>query len=294
MTKYVAKHCLFCKDSENLKLLYQRNFNDQDLTPEIFSARRMTEHFHYETVLCQNCGLVFAREILSPEDLSRLYRESRVNYDDLCKIISEDYWRQLKTFMPLINMGTALEIGCGNGFFLDRLVTAGFAEVVGCEPSQSAKLSAPPSVRDKIQTKMFSPQLYPERSFDLVCCFQTLDHLSDPIEVVNGVYKIVKPGGFVYFIVHDVDGLQAKLLKDRSPIIDVEHVYLFNRNTLRRLFSSAGFSVVEVKDAVSTYPLSYWVRMLGFNKLAFWLNRVWLGRIRFPIKSGNLFIIAKR
>jgi SAM-dependent methyltransferase len=290
----IIKHCLFCGGNEKLLQLYPRNFRDAALTPEIFSARRVTEHFHYETVRCQNCGLVFAREIIPAMQLSKLYGQSQVTYGEYSGIIADDYWRHLSPYLKDIKKGAALEVGCGSGFFLERLIKAGFKEVSGCEPSQAAKAEAPLAVRDNIRTEMFGPGLYPDNYFDLVCSFQTLDHLSEPHEAAKNCYALTRPGGLAYFIVHDVESLQAKLLKDRSPIIDVEHVYLFNKNTLSRLFNEAGFKVIKVGDVVSTYPVSYWLRMLSLGKMAEWLNSIGIGKLRLPLKAGNIYIIAKR
>jgi hypothetical protein len=49
--KYEVKHCIFCGECEELEELYPRNFKDEELTPEVFSARRATEHFHLKSVL---------------------------------------------------------------------------------------------------------------------------------------------------------------------------------------------------------------------------------------------------
>ncbi len=57
------------------------------------------------------------------------------------------------------------------------------------------------------------------------------------------------------------DSLQAKILRDRSPIIDVEHIYLFNKITLSRLFTEANFAVLNVGDIKNSYPINYWLRL---------------------------------
>ena len=64
-----------------------------------------------------------------------------------------------------------------------------------------------------------------------------------------------------YFIVHNEKGLQAKIFGEKSPIYDVEHIYLFNKKTLARLNQEAGFTIVKVIDVKNIYPLSYWLRM---------------------------------
>ncbi len=133
--KWVTKHCLICGPEEKVRTLYPQNFKYEELTPEIFSARRQTEHFHYTVVRCQNCGLVFSREILPEEALSRFYSQSKVTFQEYAGIIQKDYWQPLAPFLNGSRRGRALEIGCSSGFFLEILQRNGFSEVFGCEPS---------------------------------------------------------------------------------------------------------------------------------------------------------------
>src|SRR5215510_4105076 len=263
---YVTKQCLFCQASENIEELYPRNFSIDDLTPEVFSARQNTFHFHSLVVRCRNCGLVFSRSILSDEALAYLYSKSKVTFSEYTQIIRKDYWACLEQFMGGAEKGSALEIGCSTGFFLDELLERGFREVHGVEPSVEAIEMASPQVKPNITSGFFKAGLFEEKKFGLVCSFQTLDHLSDPLDVVSVARDILKPGGLAYFITHNVDGLQARLLGEKSPIIDVEHIYLFNKKTLRRLLETARFQVLGVGNIANSYPLDYWLRMFPFSR----------------------------
>ena len=296
---FIKKHCLFCQDKEDLVELYPQTFTDQDLTPEVFSARRITEHFHYAIVRCRNCGLVFSREILPDEILSRLYSQSNVTFGEYMDIIRRDYWRSLAPFMDGVHRGEALEIGCSTGFFLEELLAQGFQDVCGCEPSIEAKEMAGTCVRGNITSGFFKEGLYENRRFDLVCSFQTLDHLGDPVKVIRISNDILKPGGLAYFITHNVDGLQAKILGEKSPIIDVEHVYLFNKVTLRRLLEMTGFEVMDVSNVRNSYPLEYWLKMFPLaktvkNVMRNSFKRLGLSSVPVPLKAGNIYIVGKR
>ncbi|MFH1386126.1 MAG: class I SAM-dependent methyltransferase [bacterium] len=295
---YVKKHCLFCKDNEEIVELYPQTFKLKNLTPEVFSARRITEHFHYKIVRCQRCGLVFSRNILGDDSLSKLYSQSGVTFDEYVGVIAKDYLRHLKPFISKINNGVALEIGCSSGFFLEKLLGAGFKEVFGCEPSLAAKAKANSDIKGNIYSGFFDRGIYQNKYFDLICSFQTLDHLSDPVETVKICRDLLKPGGIVYFITHNVKGLQAMVLGEKSPIIDVEHTYLFNKDTLKRLCENAGLKVLQVGNIKNSYPLDYWMRMLLKNKIGSiirsFCKKIGIGSISFPIAAGNIFVVARR
>ena len=91
-------------------------------------------------------------------------------------------------------------------------------------------------------------------------------------------------------VTHDTQGLSVKLFGERSPIFDIEHIFLFNKKTIAALFKRATFKLVNVKNLVNTYPLSYWIRMSGLG-----LNISWLP-IDPPISlsGGNIVTVAQK
>jgi len=297
--KYVVKQCLFCRDKERLVELYPQTFSSEDLTPEVFSARRTTEHFHYRIVRCTSCGLVFSREVLPEEMLLNLYARSAVTFAAYTDVIRSDYWRTLEPHLGTNPRGRALEIGCSTGFFLEKLLLQGFQDVTGCEPSVEARQRAVPGIRDKILAGFFKEGMFPRGSFDLVCSFQTLDHLHDPLASLREARALLKPSGLGFFITHNVESLQARILRGRSPIFDVEHVYLFSKATLRRGCELSGFTVVKSGDVSNSYPLEYWLRMIPLhqtvrNATGVIFRKTRLGALRLPLKPGNIFVITQR
>jgi len=296
---YITKECLFCNDTAAAThpVLYKKNFRDEDLNADVFSARRTTEHFHYEMVKCQQTGLIFSRHILNDDALNELYKDSVVTFGEQTEFIKNDYWRPIAEYVKKWKKGKSLDIGCSNGFFLEVLKDNGYAEVYGVEPGEEPKKIARADIRDGIHTGFYGPGLYPADHFDLITCFQTLDHLSDPLGMLKNMYENVKPGGNVYMIMHNTKALQAKLFGEKSPIIDVEHIYLFNKENLPELCKKAGFKVVSVFDVKNGYPYSYWVRMSPLP-----LKKLWIGLFKIlgmynkvlAINAGNMGIILEK
>lgn len=297
MNRYITKHCLFCADDACLVDLYPRNFQDGDLNADVFSARRVTEHFHYRMVRCRRTGLVFSREILPDDVLERLYAGSKVTFGSYAEIIREDYWRPLERRTASLRKDSALEIGCSSGFFLEELRARGFREVRGCEPSVEAKAMAAPSVREGIHTGFFTDKAFPDAAFDLICSFQTLDHIADPLAILRTCFAKLRPGGMLYLIVHDADGLQARIFGEKSPIIDVEHIYLFNSRTLPMAVAKAGFEAVEAFPIRNSYPLEYWTTHapIPFKRAVQAIARaIRLSKLRLRVSAGNMGLVARK
>jgi len=190
-----------------------------------------------------------------------------------------------------------LEIGCGSGFFLECALDLGFAEVHGVEPSRDAVETASPRVRAAIRNESFRDGLFPDNYFDIVCGFQVFDHLLDPTETLRVCRRILRPGGLVFFIHHDAGAWTNRLLGERSPIIDIEHTYLYDCGTMARILKKNGFEVLRVFPAENRYPIYYWSSMAP---LPFALKRWLIPKLRksragrWPVawKAGNLGIVG--
>ncbi len=298
MHDYVTKDCFLCGPEQKLQDLYPRNFQDADLTPAVFSARRVTEHWHYHMVRC-DCGLVFSRETLGDAALYDLYSESTVTFSEHISTIRKDYWRPLENHRAQLKGQAALEVGCSSGFFLEELLEQGISDVTGFEPSRSAKETAGPQVRDQIRTEFFEgASSVGDKRFGLVCSFQTLDHLSNPLDFLRKCREVVQPGGLIYLITHNVNSLQAKVLGEKSPIIDVEHIYLFNKATLSAIVEKAGFETLETRSFRNSYPLQYWAKMFplpkNLKKLTLSaLETTGLSDFSPSIHAGNICVIGR-
>lgn len=192
-----------------------------------------------------------------------------------------------------------LEIGCASGFFLEALRQNGVRHLFGVEPSQTMVSLASKSLQSRIKIAPFKPGLFAENYFDLICSFHTLDHIVDVNEFVEQMFKILTPKGIGLIVVHNTGSLLVKLLGESSPIFDIEHIYLFNKETLRRIFTRHNFSIRQVFDVVNTYPFWYWLRMSGLPvKLRAVLQRVTtaLRLYNFPlsISGGSIGVIVQK
>ena len=191
-----------------------------------------------------------------------------------------------------------LEIGCGNGFFLEEAQARGYADVRGVEPGSQAIAQAAPGIRERIVCDMMRPGLFAEASFDVVCLFQVFDHLPDPSGVLTEIHQVLKPGGLVLILNHNINALSARLLGERSPIIDLEHTYLYSPATLARLARDQGFSPLKTGAVLNDYTLHYLTRLVplpSFLKLPLLalLRGTLLGRLRVSVPLGNLYLIAR-
>jgi len=295
------RHCTLCGPRALKTEKYPANFSADDLNAVIFSARRLPDRRHFRLVRCEECGIIYSDPACAAQDLAALYRDSVVTYGEQEKHIYDSYAPILDRALPrLPRRGTFVEVGGGRGFMLRYGAERGFSELIEIEPSADAERQfTAPAPHARFVREMFQPGTLEKDSVSLVCFFQMLDHLPDPLAFVKTVCDALEPGGVAVCVTHDTDAATARVLGEASPIYDIEHTYLFNRNNLALLFAHGGFSDVETFRVANNYALRYWLGMAPLPSalkkpidLAFEATRV--GQLRMPLWMGNMGIIAQK
>lgn len=292
--------CAICGTQGNASVLYPARFDLTALNPEVFSARRLPDMLHYQLVRCNTCGLVRSDPVAGENILGILYQQSTFTYSQDIPNLRKTYGQYLrKADKYLPQKGHILEIGCGNGFFLEEALAQGFAQVSGIEPSQDAINLAQPAIQPRITCNMMGPGAVPQETFDMICLFQTFDHISEPGILLEECHKALKPGGLILCFNHNVEALSARLLKEKSPIVDIEHTYLYSPKTIRQIFEKNGYETLEVGPAWNTIRLYSLLRLFPFprrikQKVLDFVDGSLLREARLTLPLGNLYIIARK
>ena len=152
-------------------------------------------------------------------------------------------------------------------------------------------------VRPLIRQGLFESGSFPAGQFSLVSCFQTIEHLSDPLGLAREARRILKPGGAVFLVAHNRRAISARILGRKSPIFDIEHLQLFSPHSLERLLQSAGFGRINVNLFLNRYPLSYWGQLFPLPKkikalTLDVLRATGAGRLVLMLPAGNIAAVA--
>jgi SAM-dependent methyltransferase len=255
---------------------------------------------HPRLIECPQCGLLYGSPVLSPETLADAYRDAAFDSGNEGQFASETYAREIRKIMPrLPDLNGSLDIGTGDGAFLEQLTRLGFQNAIGVEPSQAPYDAARPEIRDRIRLGLFRSEDYPPAGFSLVTCFQTMEHLWDPLEIARGVLPLLKMGGAFAIVVHNRHALSAKILGFKSPIFDIEHLQLFSPQTARSLLERAGFKRVHAASIWNRYPLYYWIKLFPLpnrikNILLNFARNSRIGKILVALPAGNLICVGYR
>ena len=167
--------------------------------------------------------------------------------------------------MSLIPQGSrVLDIGCGTGSISSLIRDVCKAEIVGIEPHPERAKAAE---REGLQVLTgFYDESVPERfgTFDIVLFADVLEHLVDPVDMLERVKPALKPTGRVLVSIPNVahGTVRAKLLAGRfnyqpTGIMDATHLRWFTRTSVRRLFDSAGYDIDSFDSAAGGWLGAY-------------------------------------
>ena len=294
-----CRSCPVCGTGhESAALFFENNIDPAKLSSFSFASRKSPEFMCHRLVQCPTCDLVYANQPPSEGELSHAYHAADYDSSEEANDAAVAYIQAMQSALRAIaNKQSAFEIGTGTGVLLEHLSKAGFASLVGVEPSSAAIAAAPKHRQAWIREGMFYENDFEPASFDLVCCFMTMEHVRDPKVIANAAFRLLRPGGIFVTVTHNYRSLVNRLLGKRSPIIDIEHMQLFSDQSIRYLFDAVGFTQVEVKGFSNTYSIIYWARLSPLpgriKEIALrLLNSLGRGKAKLSVNVGNSMTIG--
>lgn len=267
--------------------------DDALLSASSFASRKVPEYMSHAMVRCRVCDLAYVDRPPSVDELAASYHAADYDSAEEAEDAADAYARAIAPVLTkLRNRGSALEIGTGTAAFLERLSDAGFGELVGIEPSTAAIDAAPEHRKAWIREGIFEGSDFPPESFDLICCFMTLEHVQDPGALVAAAHRLLRPGGVFVGVTHNRRAWLNRLLGRRSPIVDVEHMQLFSEQSSKELLSRNGYVEIGGASFRNAYRLGYWLRLVPMSrtlkgKLTRGIRGTLLDSRRIPFNVGN-------
>ena len=295
----IATKCPICESLGNAAPVYPSNVDESSFSTEIFSARRLPDRRHYQWVRCKTCTLLRSDPVLDV-DLEKLYVESTFDYSTEVNGLKKTYFNLVKKALSGREFKKSIfEVGGGNGFFLEAAKDGGFANVAGVEPSVEAISAARADIKPHMIASMMKSGVLVNDSFEVGTMFHTLDHLTDPITVLQDCMSALESGGVFVVAIHNERSWSARLMGERSPIIDVEHTHLYTRKSGEALFRKIGFIDVRSGAYNNHYSLAYILHLIPISRS--FRRRVLdsslgslLSKIKVIVPLGNMWVAGSK
>jgi SAM-dependent methyltransferase len=153
--------------------------------------------------------------------------------------------------------GSFIEIGCGDGSFLNHAQHV-FKSVVGVEPSAKFADAASKQGHHVLRGYVTSDSLLTHEKFQYFASRQVFEHLPDPLDCLLGVKGMLTPGAIG--LIEVPNGYKA-LASGRYFEFFPDHVNYYSVNSLVALASAAGFNVLSCGPSFKGDYLELWISL---------------------------------
>lgn len=248
---------------------------------------------------CHDCKFIFMNPPLSKESETILYDEGYYTgnadytyYDERnVEKYAQYVWNaRLKTIRKYIKTGNFLDVGCSFGGFLNT--ASKYYTVYGIEPSQySGKYAQQRFGKDVIHIGTLFDHPFTHNSFQVITMIEVLEHIRNPFEALEECYRICANDGLLVIQTANMDGLQAKLQKEKYGYFLPGHFSYFTKQNITAALVKVGFKKIKVFQPVDFGLLPKLLKSrMNFTKIRdykSWL-RIALYHYLSKLHAGNL------
>lgn len=224
---------------------------------------KVRDNDELEILKCKDCGLVFLSsfEHIKPnfyEDAGMHKNSEDIDIEKWIAETKEDDERRFDQYKDLITDKIILDFGCGCGGFL-KLAKNLTKHAYGIELEKRLK-----PYFEKENLNVFNDVSKISKKVDYLFMFHVLEHIENPIPLLETFKSILKPDGKLVIEVPNSDDALLTLYKNKafseftywSP-----HLYLYNEKTLEMLMYQADYKKVKIRQE-QRYSLAnhlYWL-----------------------------------
>ena len=191
---------------------------------------------------CDHCGTTMQAQYCLNDDFSDVYRSIRY-----IPKYREQKKQQLQSFIKdyCLEASSFLEVGCGDGQILEIFDELGIKDLTGIETGKDNCTVCKDNDFNVIQGTIVAH----DGQYDCACCFHYLEHLPDPIEMLNAMYEVLNPSGYLLIEVpnYDVierDNIWLEFTKD--------HLYYFKTRAIQYMLFQTGFEIIDIDNETLT------------------------------------------
>ena len=167
-------------------------------------------------------------------------RRDRSTEEERCKFLG-DITEEM-AFIDGLEPGCVLDVGAGPGWFLQALTNQWEEYAVEIAPEALAALSLAGIPAVEAMDEL------PSGFFDLVFFHHVIEHLRDPVEMVEQIHRVMAPAAWLILGTPDFDSPCAQRFGANYRMLhDETHCSLFSQLGVDRLLRDSGFDVREVR-----------------------------------------------
>lgn len=210
----------------------------------------------FPTAFCRECGLAFLHKRLTPAGYSEFYDgwyrklvsaySGRTIDEKTIQKSQETYSKRMaefcRHFLHNSNLKTMFDIGGSTGVTAKIFQSEFGLKVTVLDPAPAETAEAERLGIENI-TCLFE-NFETQRKWDVATCFQTMDHLLDPVGCLRKIHGLLNENGL---LIVDIVNFRAAAIvaKSLQHATKVDHPYSFTPTSFEPLLAKTGFNIVR-------------------------------------------------
>jgi SAM-dependent methyltransferase len=299
-TKFLDRNCPVCGSVHSTNEVHSDRRAEE---LEFEALRPFWSGFFKEKVFfsyhrCRDCGLLFARNFFTDAQLDSLYAQMAPNMDlvttDAILATQRGYYDVAAKAGA--QAGGYLEIGPDVGYIVEHAARSGnYDQFWLFEPNLSVheKLAgATLGLPHEISTSMTDLSAVPDGSVGLAVMIHVLDHLLDPVAMLEQIRRKLRPDGALVTVTHNEKSALRHIMGLRWPPFCLQHPEVYNPASITELMQRSGFGTVRVERSKNYFPFDFMVKQAAWTAKID-LSKASLPKTRIGLKLGNIMTIAR-
>ena len=141
--------------------------------------------------------------------------------------------------------GRLLDVGCGQGRFLDHIRRKGWL-IEGVEPDPIAAEIARALYGIAVHVGELASAHYSDGYFDAITMNHVIEHVHNPVALLQECHRILRPGGLLVAVTPNIESWgHRKFGRDWRGLEPPRHLCLFSSGHLKRCAEQAGYNTIR-------------------------------------------------
>jgi 2-polyprenyl-3-methyl-5-hydroxy-6-metoxy-1,4-benzoquinol methylase len=225
---------------------------------------------------CARCGFLYSGRVMNADATRAYYQENFGSRRHLQgqTVNARTNAAVLKRLLDFSQVQTWLDVGTGYGFLLQWLQRGYGIAAEGVELSVQEARYAREELALKVHDSLSGAGVL-RAGFDVVSCFEVIEHISEPVAFIQELAEYVRPGGILIVMTDNFESQAARRLKGSFPKwIPHTHVSHFGPESLRACLAQVPGFRIEKEASYTPWDL---------------VGRRWLSAVRAPTPDDRAF-----
>lgn len=224
--------------------------------PDRFHLRQES----HTLVQCPICELVWLTDPPAMEEMSNHYGDAYHSTITRAAERGSRWVRRHNVVRRRRRSGALLDLGCSSGKFLETFKDSTW-RLYGIEISSHEASIAAERTGAEVYVGDIITAPFHDNMFDVITCFDVLEHHHQPLELLRTSVRWLKPGGILFVTLPNIACWEAIIFKSYWYGLELpRHLYHFSPKSLKTMARLAGFRNVRI----TTRPEQYHEHSVGY------------------------------